>query len=296
MIKPLNLANKLALGTVQFGMTYGIANQQGQVSRLAAREMLDLAKEHDIDTLDTAIAYGDSEVCLGEICTEYFKLITKLPAIPAGCNNVDIWIKEQIQASLDRLRVTKVYALLLHRPDQLLGSDGESIYHTLKNLKSIGVVNKIGISVYAPNELELITNKFNIDIVQVPFNLIDRRLNVSGWLNKLKDMGIEIHVRSVFLQGLLLMPKDTVPAKFSQWGSLWERWHSWLAINKLSAVQACLAYPLSFPEIDRVVVGVDSLKQLKQIIDAATSNVSLEFPNIQSFNENLINPANWSKL
>lgn len=296
MTKLLNLTSKLAIGTVQFGMSYGIANQQGQVSRSAAREMLNLAKEHNVDKLDTAIAYGESEACLGEIGTQDFKLITKLPAIPDGCTNIDIWIKEQMQASLERLCVTKVHALMLHRPNQLLGSGGEMIYRALQSLKSSGVVSKIGISVYSPHELQWITDKFKIDIVQAPFNLIDRRLNNSGWLKKLKDMGVEIHTRSAFLQGLLLMPKDAVPAKFSQWNDLLQNWQNWLAINNLSAVQACLAYPFSFPEIDRVVVGVDSIKQLKQIIDAAASTMSLEFPDIESSEENLINPANWSNL
>lgn len=296
MAKSLSLANRLALGTVQFGMSYGIANQKGQVSRLAAKEILELARKREIDTLDTAIAYGESEICLGEIGTQDYKLITKLPAIPDDCTYVNDWIKEQLQASLARLSVSKVYALMLHRPNQLLGPDGEAIYLALQSLKNSGVVEKVGISVYAPNELQLITDKYSIDIVQAPFNLIDRRLKNSGWLEKLKDLGVEIHTRSAFLQGLLVMPKETIPAKFSQWTNLFQIWHNWLVSNNFSAVQASLAFPLSFPEIDRVVVGVDSVGQLKQIIEATTKSINLEFPDMQSNEENLINPANWSNL
>ena len=296
MTKPLNLVSRLALGTVQFGMSYGIANQQGQVSRLAAREMLVLANKYAINTLDTAIAYGESEVCLGEIGTQGYNLITKLPPIPYGCANVSLWIKEQVQASLLRLRVSKVYAVMLHCPSQLLSPDGQVIYLAMQDLKNYEIVKKIGVSVYDPKELQLITDKYPIDIVQAPFNLIDRRLNNSGLLKKLKVMGVEIHTRSVFLQGLLLMPRETMPAKFSKWDSLFHIWHNWLSINKLSAVHACLAYSLSFPEIDHIVVGADSVEQLKETIDAATSYANLEFPDIQSDEENLINPSNWSKL
>ena len=296
MTKPLNLVSRLALGTVQFGMSYGIANQQGQVSRLAAREMLVLANKYAINTLDTAIAYGESEVCLGEIGTQGYNIITKLPPIPYGCANVSLWIKEQVQASLLRLCVSKVYAVMLHCPSQLLSPDGQVIYLAMQDLKSSGIVKKIGVSVYDPKELQLIIDKFPIDIVQAPFNLIDRRLNNSGLLKKLKVMGVEIHTRSAFLQGLLLMPRETRPAKFSKWDSLFHIWHNWLSINKLSAVHACLAYSLSFPEIDHIVVGADSVEQLKETIDAATSYANLEFPDIQSDEENLINPSNWSKL
>ena len=287
---------RLALGTAQFGLPYGIANKSGQITRSAARAMLQLAAANGIDTLDTAAAYGESETCLGEEGTQGFKLVTKLPPVPDGCADVSDWVQEQIAASLTRLGVYAAYGLLLHRPQQLLESGGETLYQTLQELKETGQVQKVGVSVYAPGELEALIPRYRFDLVQAPFNLLDRRFHTSGWMQRLKDDGIEIHTRSAFLQGLLLMPQATIPAKFAPWSDLWYTWHQWLAGHHVSAVQACLSYTLSFPEIDRVVVGADSASQLAQIISAANSQTQFDFPVLQCEEEALINPANWQKL
>jgi aryl-alcohol dehydrogenase-like predicted oxidoreductase len=292
MINPV----KIALGTVQFGLTYGIANQGGQVTRSAAKAMLQLAAANGIDTLDTAIAYGESETCLGEVGTQGFKLVTKLPAIPNGCSDISGWVKEQVAASLFRLRVDELYGLLLHRPQQLLESGGEAIYQVLQELKKTGQVQKVGVSIYAPIELEALISRYRLNLVQAPFNLVDRRLHTSGWLQRLKDDGVEIHTRSAFLQGLLLMPQATIPVKFASWTDLWSKWHDWLKNHTDSAVQTCLAFPLSFPEIERVVVGADNVSQLEQIVIAAKSTTPIEFPDLLCNEENLINPARWLQL
>jgi len=286
----------LALGTVQFGLPYGIANQTGQVSRPVAKAMLQLAASNGIDTLDTAIAYGESETCLGEVGTQGFKLVTKLPAVPEGCADVSGWAQEQVAASLARLGVTSMYGLLLHHSEQLLGPNGKTLYQTLQDLKDSGQVQKVGVSIYAPSDLEPIIKSCRLDLVQAPFNLVDRRLHTTGWLRRLKDKDVEIHTRSTFLQGLLLLPQAAIPPKFAPWSALWERWHKWLLDHDVSAVQACLAYPLAFPAVDRVVVGADSVSQLEQIIGAASSAPLVDLPDLQCEAENLINPFYWSRL
>lgn len=286
--------NRLALGTAQFGFSYGVANQNGQVNRADAKAMLQLASDRYLDTLDTAIAYGESETCLGEIGTQGFKLVTKLPALPDNCAGINVWVQDQITSSLSRLGVSAVYGLLLHRPEQLLGSEGKILYQTLQDLKEMGLVQKIGISIYSPNELEILVPQYRFDLIQAPLNLVDRRLHSTGWLQRLKDDGVEVHTRSAFLQGLLLMPQMAIPAYFSSWAGLWNKWHSWLASNNISAVQASLAFPLSFPEIDRVVVGAENVRQLTQIICAATSTAPDVFPDLNCDAENLINPACWA--
>ena len=288
--------NRLALGTAQFGLSYGIANQDGQVTRPAAKAMLQLAAANGIDTLDTAIAYGESETCLGEIGVRGFKLVTKLPAVPDSCADVSGWVQEQVATSLGRLGVRALYGLLLHRPEQLLGTSGKALYQTLQVLKETGLVQKVGVSVYAPSELEALIPQYHFDLVQAPFNLMDRRLHTTGWLQRLKYEGVEIHTRSAFLQGLLLMPQTAIPPKFAPWSDLWGKWHEWLSGHNISAVQACLAFPLSVPEIDRVVVGADNVSQLVQIISAAASDVPSDLPDLSCDAENLINPARWSHL
>lgn len=287
---------KLALGTAQFGLSYGIANQNGQITRVDAKAMLRLAAEKGIDTLDTAIAYGESETCLGEVGTQGFRLITKLPGVPDDCDMVKRWVQEQVAASLSRLGVSAVYGLLLHRPEQLLGAEGKELYQTLQSLKESGQVQKVGVSVYAPSELEALTPRYRFDLVQAPFNLADRRLHTSGWLQRLKHDGIEIHTRSAFLQGLLLMPKAAIPPKFAPWLDVWDKWHGWLACHNISAVEACLAFPLAHPEIDRVVVGADSVSQLEQIIRAAARPVPTDLPDLTCDADDLINPARWANI
>ena len=288
--------NRLALGTVQFGLPYGISNQVGQVSRAEAKAMLQLAKVNGINTLDTAIAYGDSETCLGEVGTQGFKVVTKLPAVPDSCTDVNAWVVQQVNESLLRLDLTEIHGLLLHRSDQLLGLNGAMLYQALKALKDNGQVQKIGISIYTPTELDALIPRYRFDLVQAPFNLVDQRLCRTGWMRRLKDEDVEIHTRSAFLQGLLLMSQADMPDKFSPWSGLWHTWNQWMLEKEVSAVQASLAFPLKYPEIDRVVVGADNLSQLAQIVSAANISLQADLPEIHCDDENLINPANWNRL
>jgi aryl-alcohol dehydrogenase-like predicted oxidoreductase len=292
----LPVTARLALGTAQFGLSYGIANKTGQVTRQEAKAMMQLALANHMDTLDTAIAYGDSETRLGEVDTHGFKLVTKLPALPDDCADVSTWVRQQFRSSLSRLGVTSAYGVLLHRPDQLFSPNGIALYQSLQALKDNGQVQKVGISIYSPNELSALASHYSFDLVQAPFNLVDRRLHSSGWLHRLKDNGVELHTRSAFLQGLLLISQPDMPAKFAPWRELWNKWYLWLAKSNSSAVQACLAFPLSYPEIDRVVVGADSHGHLAQIVNAANYRLKSVLPDLHCEDENLINPVNWPKL
>ncbi len=288
--------NRLALGTVQLGLPYGIANKMGQVTRAEAKVMLQLARVNGMDTLDTAIAYGDSETCLGEVGTQGFKVITKLPAVPDSCKDLTAWVAQQVNESLLRLGLKEIHGLLLHQSDQLLRLNGAELYQALQELKSNGLVKKVGVSIYSPNELTALIPRYQFDLVQAPFNLVDRRLLSSGWMQRLKDDGVEIHTRSAFLQGLLLLNQADIPSKFSLWTNLWQKWHRWLEDRNISALQTCLEFPLSFHEIERVVVGADSANQLAQIVGAPNKLLHADLPDLLCEDENLINPANWSKL
>ena len=286
----------LALGTVQFGMTYGVANTEGQVSQEEVKKILQYARKSGIDTIDTAIAYGDSEKYLGLAGVNDFKLITKLPSIPQSVTNIEEWIDKQVEASLSRLGVENVYGLMLHQPDQLFGPKGKRVIQSLINLQKRLVVHKVGISAYSHKELQKLFELHDFDIVQCPFNLVDRGLVTSGWLSKLKKSGVEVHSRSSFLQGLLLMSRDLIPDKFQEWDALWATWHDWLDDQSKAPLEACMSYVLSFPEIDRVIVGVESKQQLEQIVGVTLSSRMSSFPHIYSENTDLINPANWNRL
>ena len=286
--------DRLALGTVQFGLPYGIANQTGQVGRGEATAILAYARTAGIDTLDTAIAYGDSEQRLGEMGLARWHVITKLPPIPESCTNVDAWVRESVAGSLNRLRIPALRGLLVHQSQQLLGPDGDLLYRSLVRLKEEGLVETIGVSIYGPDELDALCRDFHFDLVQAPFNILDRRLAVSGWLTRLRREGTEVHIRSIFLQGLLLMTADGRPAPFDRWQSLWDQWHRWLDDQHLSPLQACLGFALSHAEIDRVVVGVDSLRQLQEILGGVDELAVMPPATLMSADLDLINPSCWS--
>jgi aryl-alcohol dehydrogenase-like predicted oxidoreductase len=290
-------AQKIALGSVQFGMTYGVTNTSGRTPLSEVGKILKIAQQANVDLIDTAISYGDSEKILGEAGVSSFNVVSKLPVLPKDLMDVDSWVEYQIKKSLQRLEIKSLYGLLLHRPEDLLGYAGKKLTVALNRIKSYGLVKKIGVSIYDPRELYSATDLMRIDLVQAPLSVIDRRLETSGWLSRLHQEGVEVHTRSVFLQGLLLMPRNKIPAKFEAWATLWDRWASELEESKLSAAAACLSYPLSFAEIDRVVVGVDSVDQLKALI--AASQIQLpqhDFPFMISEDQMLINPSSWSAL
>ena len=287
---------KLGIGTAQFGSSYGVANRQGRVSQDEAKAILEYAKASGMETLDTAIVYGDSEQCLGEIGIHNWQVVSKLPAIPEGCSDVATWVINSVTKSLQRLKVKCLYGLLLHQPQQLLAQDGGRLYSVLQHLKRDGLVEKIGISIYDPAELDAICGQYQLDIVQAPFNVLDRRLIESGWLARLAEQNTELHVRSVFLQGLLLMKAEERPEKFNRWQTLWERWDAGLAENNSRPLEVCLAYALSFPEISRVIIGVDSSSQLLEILSASMAG-PFEWPHdLRATDINLLTPSLWPRL
>jgi aryl-alcohol dehydrogenase-like predicted oxidoreductase len=276
---------------VQFGLPYGIANTDGQVSVDAAAAILADARRLGVATLDTAIDYGESEARLGSIGVRDWAVNSKLPAIPESCPDVDAWVVDQVAGSLARLRVERLNALLLHRPQQLLGPRGAALYRALAALKARGWVARIGVSVYAPAELEALCGRFRLDVVQAPLNVIDRSLVTSGWVERLQAAGIEVQVRSIFLQGLLLMQQR--PAYFDRWEPLWRRWGDWLERSALTPLEACLGHVASVRGLDRIVIGVDSRAQLAQIAAALRTRVAEAPPELASDDPALIHPAQW---
>ncbi len=288
---------KLALGTAQFGIPYGVANQRGQVSPVEAAQILAEGRRAGMDTIDTAIAYGESEACLGQADVSGLKVVTKLPPVPAQCTAVLDWVRSEVIASLQRLRIERLYGLLVHQVGQLGEGCGAALAASLQALKAEGLVQKIGVSIYAPDGLEMASAAGVLDLVQAPFNLFDRRLDDSGWLQRLSEQGVEVHARSAFLQGLLLMQATDVPNTFSPWAKQLGSWHGWLAAHpNVTAAHACLAFVASYPQVDRVVVGVDDLAQFKQLLKAAVLHLPEALPDLSCSDEMLINPSNWNCL
>lgn len=284
---------KLAIGSAQFGLNYGISNQVGKVSNDALENILEYCRCNSIDLIDTAMAYGDAEARLGNFGVSSFSLITKIPRVPAGVADAKEWVRAIFFSSLEKLKVKKVYGVLIHFPSQLLEPIGVSIYEALYKLKDAGFISKIGISTYDPDECRQLMKIFPISIVQAPLNLVDRRFHESGCIDEMANAGIEVHVRSVYLQGLLLMPKEMIPSQFSEWKSFFTNWDRWVKSSGFTPSQACLSFIDQIPGIDRVVIGVESVEQISEVNVAYPRITVGEFPKINNPSERLINPSTW---
>ena len=289
--------NKLALGTAQFGSKYGIANKNDQIKFNESVQIFNLAKSSGISLIDTAISYGESEKIIGRVGIKDFKFVTKLPALPEDVSDVNSWVEKKVQSSLTNIGTSSLYGILVHKSQNLLGNSGKKMIDALNNIKHKGFVSKIGVSIYSPTELDKVMDLTKLDIIQAPLNIVDRRLEMSGWLKRLNNFGIEIHTRSTFLQGLLLMDHTKIPKFFNKWRQMFDKWFLELEKNNLNPIHECLSYPLSLQEVNQIVVGVDSFKQLKDLIATSSLNESKKDWSFMISNDQmLINPYNWKKL
>ena len=285
----------IILGTAQFGMPYGVANRTGQLDRAQAEATIRIARSGGIRLVDTAVGYGQSEALLGTLDLGDMKVMTKLPAVPLGCADVRRWVRQQVTDSLERLHVSRLWGLSFHRPEQLLEAVGQDLYHEVRSLQDQGLVEKIGVSIYEPGELGPLLAGRRFDMVQAPFNILDRRLASSGWVERLNGLGCEVHARSVFLQGLLLLPDAMRPPYFERWRSLFSDWDRWLLDVGLSPLEACLRYALSTRGIAKLVVGVDGPEQLQQVLAAADGHLPPVPEQLSCADPDLLNPARWTR-
>lgn len=284
---------EIAIGTAQFGISYGIANRTGKIDLESGRKILAVAMERGVSTLDTAIAYGDAESMLGEIGCSSWDVITKLPQVPPDTTDISLWIDTQVASSIARLKISSLYGLLLHHPADLLGMHSDALIESLLDLKAKGLVAKLGISIYSVDELDKLATVPVFDLVQVPMNIVDRMLATSGWLSNLDRSKIEIHTRSTFLQGLLVMSPAERPSWTIKWELIFREWDSWIAETGMSRVEACLAHVRSYPEVHRIVIGVDSPEQILEVLDSLKTT-PLRAPSfLESSDPQLINPTQW---
>jgi len=287
LIKINDMFSKISLGTVQFGLQYGINNTKGQTQKDEVSKILKRCKEVGIMHIDTAAAYGSAENVLGAVIqseglSDSFHLTTKYKG--DGMNSLPLSTRE----SLQRLRVEKLHCQMFHS------------YLDFKNTKDFikpESIDKIGVSVYTNEELLDTLENFNVTVVQCPFNLLDNDSIRGETLVKAKEKGIEIQVRSAFLQGLFFMDRNNLPPSLKELKSNLEELDRICSENKISMPHLALGYCLSKDYIDKVVIGVDSLEQLNLNIEAM--NTPLPYPIIQEIdkikvtNETLLNPTNW---
>jgi aryl-alcohol dehydrogenase-like predicted oxidoreductase len=284
--------NRIVLGGAQLGLPYGILNGGETLSREEVARILDTAVGHGIDSIDTAIAYGQSESVIGKTAQNRFNIISKLPPLPSEVSNVSEWVHTQVDGSLARLNCKSLDALLLHHPQDLTGPQGSELYAAITSLKVEKIIEHFGISIYAPDELDGIIGKFDIDVVQAPLNVFDRR--ILGVIDQLTARNIKVHVRSVFLQGVLIAsPKDR-PQRFQPWSEHFAQFDTWVHSTGLSAMACCLGFALQQPGVAKLVIGTTSAESLAEIMNSVP-NMYLEVPaDLRSSSEQLIDPRIWS--
>lgn len=289
---------RLGLGTVQFGLDYGISNALGRVPREEVSRVVQLAADSNIGVLDTAAAYGMSEEVLGVTLPRdhRFQIVTKtlpLGGLPITSEAVRR-VSETFQRSLERLKQDSVYALLAHHAQDALAEHADRLWEELVSLKRQGLTQKIGVSVYTGEQIERLLSR-PIDLVQLPLNVLDQRLLKDGHLDALKQRGVEIHVRSAFLQGILLMPATDLPPHFESVRHHLSHFHSDIECHGLTPAAGALAFLKSQSAIDEIIVGVTSVEQLQELLAAFQQAVpsDLDFGTYAWSDERVLDPSRW---
>ena len=285
--------SRLALGTANFGLNYGINNEAGKLAKSEIDKIVEIASSSGISAVDTAQAYGDSEARIGAIENHKFHIITKFSS-QDYYNISKSSIKASIMKSMKNLKTQHLYGLLVHHPEILLGPESRKIIRSLHELKEDGLVKKIGLSIYEPNILNKLFNIFDFDLIQVPFNVFDQRIMSSGWVDKLKESSVEIHVRSVFLQGLLLKESHQLNDYFYRnWKTLFDTWFYIQKKENKSASILALEHVISQKWVDKIVVGVDNAYQLKSLISIEKQPGHKNLEGLACADNRLVNPSNW---
>ena len=246
---------KISLGTVQFGIQYGISNAHGVPSNGELKSIFSFASKLGIQQLDTAKAYGNAEERIGELSNSKFDIITKFPNIDSK-EDLELALSE----SLQKLNVSSIYGYLAHNADVLI--QNPSLWSVLLQAKKEGKIKKIGYSLYTPEQLERLLDLNCIpDLVQLPYSILDRKFEKQ--LSILKQLGTEVHVRSVFLQGLYFMNPNELPEKLQPLQVTLLELKKLCIENNVSVGEVALNYVISNPYIDKLVIGIETAEQLR---------------------------------
>ena len=289
------LVRKLCLGSVQWGSSYGVSNTNGQTEPNEVLKILNEAHLKGIQLVDTATSYGTAESVLGNYDLNLFSIVTKTPRFEKNIiTKLDAEkLINEFKQSLQKLNIDSCYGLLLHHKEEIFKKGSEHFIFALNELKSSGLVKKIGISIYDSTKINEVVEKLKPDIIQLPLNVLDQRVIQDGTLKDLKSNNIEIHARSIFLQGLLLMPYEKIPTFFKKWQNKFNDWERICLEKKMNFVEAALNFVINQKDIDYCIIGVESLKQLKQCISATESDKKIDVTELACNDIKLINPTNW---
>jgi len=290
------MKDKIGLGSAQWGSIYGVSNvESNKVNKSELSNILSYSRSLNLKLIDTAPTYGDVEKNLSKQNLDGFNIITKTPKLlkeEINKNNLEI-INYSVKRSLDLLNQNSLYAILVHNPLDLLLDGGNYISDILNKLKQKGLVKKIGISLYNSENLDKICKILNPDIVQLPINVIDQRFILDGSLEYLKKKNIEIHARSLYLQGLLLMNFESINSYFNPWKKFLKNWYQECKIQNFTPLEAALDFVIKIKDIDYCILGVHSKMQLEESILNLKNKKNFDATNLKCLDDNFINPSRW---
>ena len=284
---------KTILGTAKFGMNYGTLDTN-RVSPEEVRSILERASEVGINRIDTASSYGVAERLIGASDNSSRLIISKITVDKFGKSNYANQVQISVRNSLSNLKVDRLHAVLFHNTDDLFEKNGEKLYRSALSLRDEGLVNHIGCSVYTPEELQTVISSFDFEFFQLPLNVLDRRFLDSGLIESLSKSGKEVHIRSVFLKGLLLRTSGQYPSWMSTHDNSFAEWQSHLVEHQLNPVQTCLDFAHSIEGVSGVVVGVSSLIQLNEIVSYGKNRIQAPVFSPSYVDPMFFDPRKWS--
>jgi len=263
-----DLRGKLGLAAAQFGLDYPVTNPRGRSPEVEVGDILQTAARYGVSVIDTTLS-GRSERVLGELMPRPcpFRVVIKTCRSDRGPDAVEA----EAKASLARLGLQKADALVVEQVGELFGPHGQAMWDRIKQMRDGGFVDHVGVSVYASDDPVGVARRFRPDIIQAPASLLDQRLILNGALAELSEMGIEVHLRSIFLQGLLFLPPDRVAGLPQPTSRGLSRVRRMIAEGRSDPLQAALGFALARPEASAVIVGVTTAAELMAVTAAAAS-------------------------
>lgn len=284
----------LILGTAQFGSGYGITNKLGRISDNSISEILAVAQEAGIDLFDTAPDYGDAQARLGSLRgTESSpRYVSKFSLADSG--EFFVGGETLYASSLADLRVDTLYGLLFHRVADLRDSRATVAWNVLTKARETGVISRIGASIYDPNDLEIVVERFpDLDLIQFPGNLLDRRLLEHPEVHRLHAAGVEVHVRSAYLQGILLAEPERLPQHFAPLQTVLEKIRHDAKERNTTAMGLALGYLKHHPVVDAVLVGATTPDELRSTVDAWTATNAESAISVPDLPQEILDPRLW---
>jgi aryl-alcohol dehydrogenase-like predicted oxidoreductase len=287
---------KLIFGTAQLDRNYGINKENNFMTNKNLSKILKILKQNKINFIDTAPTYKNAEIKLGKNKLNKFNIVTKIPSLKkVKKNNIKNFITKGINESLKNLKIKKFYAIILHDCNDLINNPHkELIFRELNQLKNNGKALKIGFSCYDTSDIRIILKNYKIDMIQCPCNVFDQKILENKMLLLFKKKKIEVHLRSIFLQGLLLTDIKKINFIRPNWRKYFLKWDIFLKKNKIEKLEACINFVTNIKGNFKILIGFNNIKELKEIIFSVEKRrKKLNYKNLRTNDLSLIRPYNW---